>query len=82
MKQTEIRDNVLRILGNIAPEVDLSTVDPDANIREQLDIDSMDLLNFVVAIDHELRVPIPEIDYRRLTTLNGCVDYLSARLAS
>ncbi|HZT07518.1 MAG TPA: acyl carrier protein [Chloroflexota bacterium] len=82
MKETEIRENVVRILGEIAPEADLAALDPDANIRDQLDIDSMDLLNFVVAIDHELRIPIPETDYRKLATLNGCVEYLAARLAT
>lgn len=82
MTKPEVKDAILQILGGIAPEADLTNLEPRVPLRDQLDIDSMDLLNFVVAIDHELRVPIPEKDYRKLTTLNGCVDYLAARLAS
>ncbi|MBZ5703592.1 MAG: hypothetical protein LAN84_17305, partial [Acidobacteriia bacterium] len=46
--------------------------------RDQLDIDSMDLLNFVIALHQELHVEIPEADYPKLATLQGCVDYLFA----
>jgi acyl carrier protein len=75
-----IRDAVLRILGGIAPEADLTKLRPDIPFRDQLDIDSMDFLNFVIALDKELRVDVPETDYSRITTLAGCVDYLSAQL--
>jgi acyl carrier protein len=51
-------------------------------LREQLDIDSMDVLNFVSAIDQELQVSIPEVDYPKTATLDGCVDYVAERLAS
>jgi acyl carrier protein len=49
-------------------------------LREQLDIDSMDVLNFVSAIDQELHVSIPEVDYPKTATLDGCVDYVAERL--
>jgi acyl carrier protein len=75
----EIREIVLRILGQIAPEADLSRIKPDLRIRDQLDIDSMDLLNFVIGLHKELRVDIPETDYPKLATLDGCIDYLAAR---
>jgi acyl carrier protein len=75
-----IRDAVLRILGRIAPEADLATLRRDVAFRDQLDIDSMDFLNFVIALDKELHVVIPETDYPRIATLDGCVDYLAARL--
>jgi acyl carrier protein len=68
-------------LGNIAPEIDLKTVDAGADLREALDIDSMDFLNFVTAIHHRLGVDIPEIDYPKLVTLDGAVHYLVAKLA-
>jgi acyl carrier protein len=68
-------------LGNIAPEIDLKTIDADADLREALDIDSMDFLNFVTAIHHRLGVDIPEIDYPKLVTLDGAVHYLEAKLA-
>jgi len=67
-------------LGNIAPEVDLKTIDPEANLREALDIDSMDFLNFVSAIHHRLGLDIPELDYPKLATLAGAIDYLKCKL--
>ena len=63
-------------LGNIAPEMDLRTIDPAADLREALDIDSMDFLNFVIAVHHRLGVDIPELDYPKLVTLDGAVGYL------
>ncbi len=77
-----LKTTVLRILGEIAPEVDVSTITPDESFRDQLDIDSMDFLNFVIAIHEELKVDIPEVDYPKLGTLNGCLEYLSAKYHS
>jgi acyl carrier protein len=74
----EIRAVVLHTLGEIAPEADLSTLEPDVSFRDQLDVDSMDLLNFVIALHTALHVDIPEADYPKLETLNGCVEYLAA----
>jgi acyl carrier protein len=78
MTPDEIRIVVLRVLGQIAPEADLESLKPDVSFREQLDLDSMDLLNFVIALHKELHVAIPEKDYPKLATLRGCVDYLTA----
>lgn len=69
-------------LGNIAPEIDMESVDPSANLRDALDIDSMDFLNFVTAIHHRLGIIIPEIDYPKLATLDAAVAYLTSRLGS
>ena len=80
MTEQEIRATVLRLLAEIAPEADLTQVKPNVSLRDQLDIDSMDLLNFVIAIDAELHVDIPERDYRKLMTLGGCVQYLAQHL--
>jgi acyl carrier protein len=79
MKAEEIRTTVLQVLGQIAPEADLAAIRSDKNLRDQLDIDSMDFLNFLIAVDKELHVDIPERDYGKLMTLNACVDYLLAR---
>jgi acyl carrier protein len=79
MTKDQIRETVLRVLGQIAPEADLSQIKSDLRIRDQLDIDSMDLLNWVIGLHKELNVDIPEADYPRLATLDGCIDYLSAR---
>lgn len=80
MNDTEIRKVVQEELNNIAPEVDMASVDPAADLREALDIDSMDFLNFITAVHHRLGVDIPEIDYPKLITLNGAVTYLAAHL--
>jgi acyl carrier protein len=77
MTRDEIRTTVLRTLGEIAPEADLSTLKSDVSFRDQLDVDSMDLLNFVIALHAALHVDIPEVDYPKLATLDGCVDYLA-----
>jgi len=76
MTRDEIRAAVLRALGDIAPEADLSAITRDAPLRDQLDLDSMDFLNFVIAVHAAVHVEIPEADYPKLATLGGCVDYL------
>jgi acyl carrier protein len=75
----ELRATVLRVLGEIAPEADLAALHPDVGFRDQLDLDSMDMLNFVVGLHAAVGVDIPEADYPKLATLDGCVDYLEAR---
>ena len=79
MTRDEIRAAVLATLGTIAPEADLATLADDTALRDELDLDSMDFLNFVIALHDALRVEIPESDYPRLATLNGCIEYLSAQ---
>lgn len=78
MTKDEIRATVLRVLGDIAPEADLNRLKPDVNFRDQLDIDSMDFLNFVIAIDEDLHVTIPESDYPELFSLDRAVDFLTS----
>ena len=80
MSQLDIRAVVREELGNIAPEVDLASVGPTADLREALDIDSMDFLNFITAIHHRLGVDVPELDYPKLITLDGAVQYLESKL--
>ena len=70
---------VLRVLGDVAPEADLTSLRPDLAFREQLDLDSMDMLNFVVGLHAALGVEIPEADYPKLATLDACVEYLASR---
>ena len=80
MTETDIRAVLQEELGNIAPEIDLQKVDPAADLREALDINSMDFLNFVTAIHHRLGVDIPELDYPKLVTIDGAVRYLKTKL--
>jgi acyl carrier protein len=77
-----LRATVLRVLGEIAPEIDAGAVDPAAPFREQFDLDSMDFLNFVVALAQATGVEIPERDYGRVATLDGCVAYLADKGAA
>ena len=81
MTDADIRKLLQEELNNIAPEVDMATLDPAADLREAMDIDSMDFLNFVTAVHHRLGIDIPEIDYPKLITLDGATKYLSAALA-
>lgn len=82
MDLTDIRKVMQEELNNIAPETDMASVDPAADLREALDIDSMDFLNFVTAIHHRLGLDIPEVDYQKLVTLDGAVAYIAAKLGS
>jgi acyl carrier protein len=80
MTDIDVRSVVQEELNNIAPEVDFAMVDPAADLREALDIDSMDFLNFIAAIHHRLGVDVPETDYAKLGTLDGAVKYLQGKL--
>ena len=80
MNREQIRTAVLSSLQAVAPETDPSTLDPDVDLREALDIDSMDFLSFVTVLHTKLNVDIPERDYRDVRTLNSCVDYLARRV--
>lgn len=75
----EIRQTVLRLLVEIAPEADPTALKPGVSIRDQLDIDSMDFLNFVIMIHKTFGVEIPEADYPKYGTLNSCVEQLSGK---
>jgi acyl carrier protein len=68
-------------LATIAPEADLDTVGPDEDLQEALDLDSMDFLNFLIAIAQSTGVEIPESDYHLVHTYTGCKDYLARRSA-
>jgi acyl carrier protein len=78
MTSDETRVAVLEELARIAPEADPAELRPDVSFREQLDLDSMDVLNFAIALHRRLGVEIPESDYPKLATLNGCIAYLAA----
>jgi len=77
---TDIRAAIQEELSNIAPEMDLAAIDPSADLREALDIDSMDFLNFITAMHRRLGVNVPEVDYPKLFTLDGAVAYFEAKL--
>lgn len=76
----EIRNAVFHALHLIAPEADLLKLSPEASLREELDIDSMDFLRFIVLLHKELNIDIAESDYAKLATLNSCLEYLNDRI--
>jgi len=73
MNQSEVRALCAEILAGIAPEADLSALDDDEDLREALDLDSMDFLNFVIALGERSGVNIPEADTPKLRTMRGLV---------
>jgi acyl carrier protein len=75
----ELRQTVFDVLGTIAPEADPGAIDPDGDLRDQLDLDSFDFLNVLVELSERTGIEIPETDYDQVSTLNGCVAYLRAR---
>lgn len=82
MNRDELRVAVLEELHRIAPEVEDSELKSDRLLREQVDLDSMDWLNFLVALHERLAVEIPEADYARLGTLDQALDYLAGKVAA
>ena len=81
MKDSEIRAVLLRILQEMVPEEDVAKLKPQVRIRDQIDLDSMDVVNFLVAVDEQLGVETPEKDYPKLATLDRCIAYFRTRLA-
>jgi acyl carrier protein len=78
--EQELRDVVIRALTEVAPDIDPGAIDPEAELAEQLDIDSMDFLNILVAIHEQTGIEIPERDYPKLSTLSDAVSYLAQAL--
>lgn len=76
------RKDIERILADelirVAPEIDLGAIDRSADLREELDIDSIDFLNLVAALSRRLNIPIPEADYHLMDSLAHIADYLDA----
>ena len=79
MNEPEVRPIVLGALRKIAAEGDPDRIDPKESLRDQLDIDSMDFLNFLIALHEVLGVDIPETDYPRLSTLRAILEYLAQK---
>lgn len=80
MDQQELLATVVSTLKSIAPEVEEADLVPDRPLRDQVDLDSMDWLNFLIGLHQKLKVDIPESDYRKLRTLNDLLAYLQQKL--
>lgn len=81
MTNEDIQKAVMKALGDVAPDADLGSLRLDRDMREELDIDSMDFLNVIVALKEALGVEVPEADYEKILTVNNCVAYLAKQLA-
>ncbi|BAO30760.1 acyl carrier protein [Sulfuritalea hydrogenivorans] len=82
MNDAEIRTIALSTLKSIAPEVETDELRGDRPLRNQVDLDSMDWLNFLLGLHEKLKVDIPEADYARLITLDDVVNYLQKKLGA
>jgi acyl carrier protein len=80
MTRDAIRQAVIEALTRVAPEIDPSAIGPGVVFRQAFDLDSMDVLNFVIALHASLGVDVAEADYGKLSTLDATVDYLARRL--
>jgi acyl carrier protein len=78
----ELRDLIVEVLSDIAPETDPSDVDPTEDLRDELDLDSMDELTMITRVSERLGIDVPEKDYPQMRTLEGAVAYLSGRLSA
>lgn len=76
MTEEDIRQIIFQLLKHIAPETEPSKLKADENIREALNIDSFDSLQFIVALNEILGIEIPEQDYGKIATLKTLVNYI------
>lgn len=81
MSPAEIRDVIIEILQDIAPDEDLSDLKDDVPFREQLELDSMDFLDIVMELRKRHRIQIPEEDYEQLASMQSTVNYLTPKMA-
>ena len=81
MKDDQARELFASMIHEIAPEIDLSSMDGDANLQEELDIDSVDFLNLVQMIHDITGLNVPETDYAKMSSINACITYLAARVS-
>ncbi len=76
MTRPEIREAVVNILSDIAPDEDFAAMKDDVSFRDQFEMDSMDLLDIVLELRKRYKVQIPEEDYPKLDNMNSTIDYL------
>ena len=79
MSDADLIAQLRGILADVAPDLDTASVPVDADLRNDVGLDSMDFLNFVIGVSKRMRVDIPEADYRQAATLAACAAYIVAR---
>ena len=80
MLEQQVKNIILGIISVVAPDADLSGLKGDVELRDQLDLDSMDFLDIVMELRKRYKVEVPKEEYPHLATLDGCVAYLTPKL--
>jgi len=81
MNEEKLRQQIIETLLDIAPDIEIANLDPAVSFHDQFEIDSVDFLNFVLALEKKLGIKISEINYPKLSSLKGCISYLTVELA-
>ena len=81
MDVKSIRKAIIDIIAEIAIDEDLSNIDDNIRLREQLDLDSMDFLDIVMELKKRYKIEVPTEDYMRLATMKSCIEYLGPKLS-
>ena len=80
MTREEVRQAVVDILEDIAPDEDVSSIKDEVTLREQMDLDSMDFLDIVMELRKRFNIEVPESDYQELISMASCIQYLQTLL--
>jgi acyl carrier protein len=78
MKDQELKATIFKILQKIAPDIDPKELEMDDNIKEVFGIDSFDFLQFIIGLDDEFNIEIPEEDYGKIITLSALTTYIKS----
>ena len=82
MSQEQIRETILRVLSDVAPNADTQAINPDISFHDQIEMDSIDFLRLMMSLEKETNVTIFDFDYPKLSTLKGCEHYLAERIVA
>ena len=80
MTKDEVREVIVSILKDIAPDEDVSSIEDDVVLRDQIDLDSMDFLDIVMELRKRFNIEVPESDYQELASMASCIQYLQPLL--
>jgi len=79
MTEDQVKQIVIDIINDIAPDEDTSDLKPDVALRDQMDLDSMDFLDIVMELRKQHGIEVPEEDYPKLASLDSCAEYLTPK---
>lgn len=79
MTEEQVKQIVIDIIEEIAPDEDTANIKPEVNLRDQMDLDSMDFLDIVMELRKQHGIEVPEADYPKLASLDSCAEYLTPK---